>query len=106
MNCPQCGEVCRCQSEPLPASLLQSSSTADANAKLIAAAQVNSEGETSPDAGDGEAWRGELSERLNRYRARRKVRPPRYPSLSLRFEAFETTAGSSSASLSHSKFEP
>ncbi|HEX4785630.1 MAG TPA: RDD family protein [Candidatus Sulfotelmatobacter sp.] len=85
---------------------MQSSSTADANAELIAAAQVDSEGETSAEAGDGEAWRGELSERLNRYRARRKVRPPRYPSLSLRFEAFETTASSSRESLPHSNFEP
>jgi hypothetical protein len=32
------------------------------------------------------AWRDELSARLSRYRARRKVRPPRYPSLSLQFE--------------------
>ena len=36
--------------------------------------------------GDG-AWRDEVSDRLNRYRSRRKVRPPRYPSLSLPFEA-------------------
>ena len=33
------------------------------------------------------AWRDEVSDRLNRYRSRRKVRPPRYPSLSLPFEA-------------------
>lgn len=35
---------------------------------------------------EGGAWRDELSDRLNRYRARRKMRPPRYPSLSLPFE--------------------
>ena len=38
---------------------------------------------------DPDAWRGELSARLNRYRARRKMRPPRYPSLNLQFGPFE-----------------
>ena len=64
MNCPQCGEVCRCPSQES----IQSSS-ADAEAA---------------------AWRDELSARLNRYRARRKAKPPRYPSLRLQFNAFET----------------
>ena len=83
MNCPECGEVCRCQSEPL--------GTADSKA-------------TGDETGEVGAWRDELSARVNRYRARRKVRPPRYPSLSLRFEAFESAAsanvvvGSGSAS--------
>ncbi len=40
---------------------------------------------------DAAAWRSEVAARLNRYQARRKPRPPRYPSLRLRFEA-ETTA--------------
>ena len=107
MNCPQCGEVCRCQPEPLPASLLQSNGAADATGVLAAATEVDSSGETSAEAGDAEAWRGELAARLNRYRARRKVRPPRYPSLSLRFEGFESAATSSSrASLPQSTFEP
>lgn len=34
---------------------------------------------------DPDAWRGEISERLSRFRARRKIRPPRYPSLNLQF---------------------
>jgi uncharacterized RDD family membrane protein YckC len=34
---------------------------------------------------DPDAWRGELSARLTRYRARRKIPPPRYPSLNLQF---------------------
>jgi uncharacterized RDD family membrane protein YckC len=44
---------------------------------------------------------------VNRYRARRKVRPPRYPSLSLRFEAFEsaTSANAVVGSGSPSTFE-
>jgi uncharacterized RDD family membrane protein YckC len=35
----------------------------------------------------GPTWRDELTSRLSKYRARRKPRPPRYPSLRLRFEA-------------------
>lgn len=35
---------------------------------------------------DSSAWREELANRLNRYQARRKPRPPRYPSLRLHFE--------------------
>jgi uncharacterized RDD family membrane protein YckC len=57
---------------------------------------------------DAEPWRDELSARLNRYRAKRKVRPPRYPSLNLRFEGFEPapSASSSNTSLAPSTFEP
>jgi uncharacterized RDD family membrane protein YckC len=65
-------EVCHCQSEPLPADSLPSN-------------------ERPPDA-----WRNELSVRLDRYRARRKMRPPRYPSLRLPFDpisSFPQTAG-------------
>lgn len=42
-----------------------------------------------------QAWRTELSARLNKYRARRKAPPPRYPSLRLPFEV--TTAATSVA---------
>lgn len=35
---------------------------------------------------DADSWRDEVSARLNRYRARRRPRAPRYPSLRLRFE--------------------
>ena len=106
MNCPQCGELCRCQPEPLPSSLLQSNSSTDATAAPGPAIEVDSAIETSTEADDAEAWRGELSARLNRYRARRKVRPPRYPSLSLRFEAFESASTSASSASSQSNFEP
>jgi uncharacterized RDD family membrane protein YckC len=82
MNCPQCGEVCRCQLEPLPSA--GAGNDADA------------------------AWRDELSARLNQYRSRRKVRPPRYPSLSLPFEAHELpkTKNPRTGSSSHPAFEP
>jgi len=36
---------------------------------------------------DESAWRGEIAARLTRYQARRKPRPPRYPSLYLHFES-------------------
>jgi uncharacterized RDD family membrane protein YckC len=71
MNCPQCGDFCHCLSEPPPLTLPQESAQ-------------------NPSAVTDAAWRNELSERLSRYRARRKARPPRYPSLRLQFEAFET----------------
>jgi uncharacterized RDD family membrane protein YckC len=38
------------------------------------------------------AWRDELSAKLNRYRARRKAPPPRYPSLKLPFGPLESAA--------------
>ncbi|PYY07690.1 MAG: hypothetical protein DMG69_17965 [Acidobacteria bacterium] len=38
---------------------------------------------------DPPCWKNQVAERLNRYRARRKPQPPRYPSLRLRFEAAE-----------------
>ena len=39
-----------------------------------------------------ESWRDEVSARLKRYRARRRPREPRYPSLRLRFEAPQSRA--------------
>jgi uncharacterized RDD family membrane protein YckC len=82
MNCPRCGElsdeVCRCG--------LQSS----ASTEPVANGENNNSAEADPfdqeSSTNDEAWRDELSNRLNRYRARRKIRPPRYPSLSLPFE--------------------
>jgi len=41
---------------------------------------------------DPSAWRDELSARLNQYRARHKIRPPRYPSLRLRFDPVNYSA--------------
>jgi uncharacterized RDD family membrane protein YckC len=50
---------------------------------------------------DASAWRDELATRLNRYRARRKPRPPRYPSLQLRFDPPEEPARDTDRDLSH-----
>jgi uncharacterized RDD family membrane protein YckC len=121
MNCALCGEVCRCPSEPLPSASSQRTPDLDPgpgspSAVALDAPRKDEEfvGENASEAResaeslpnldqpsldpdspseDGPAWRDELSARLNRYRARRKVRPPRYPSLSLplslQFEARE-----------------
>jgi uncharacterized RDD family membrane protein YckC len=112
MNCPQCGEVCSCHSEALPGFLAEPGVHFDSGdeSSMVAdpAAGGDSSAESVPEGGDAEAWRDELSARLNRYRARRKVRPPRYPSLNLRFEGFEPapSANASSGSLPPSTFEP
>jgi uncharacterized RDD family membrane protein YckC len=51
-----------------------------------------------PVAEDTGAWRQEVAARLNRYQSRRKPRPPRYPSLRLRFEEEEPTPAASAIS--------
>ena len=48
---------------------------------MPAAAQAETEQAQDPDA-----WRREVAERLSHYRARRRTREPRYPSLQLKFE--------------------
>jgi uncharacterized RDD family membrane protein YckC len=42
-----------------------------------------------PQSQDPDAWRQEVAARLNNYRARRRPREPRYPSLRLKFESSE-----------------
>ena len=152
MDCVRCGAVCRCHSEPPPATTPRwrpdartysasalayapipdaTSETRDADPEpaalteqVLAAGRprgaesmvenpATSEQEvtstpietlisaepqsalpakTVADEADPSAWRDELSARLNRYRARRKIRPPRYPSLRLRFDAVDSSA--------------
>jgi hypothetical protein len=92
MNCSLCGEVCRCPSEPVPAALKQCDPKAESAAavavvpgdqvQVVQTLDVQNQGAQAEDAS---AWRDELSARLSRYRARRRVRPPRYPSLRLQF---------------------
>jgi hypothetical protein len=49
--------------------------------------------------GGPDAWKEELSARLSSYRAKRKPRPPKYPSLSLNFEpVFPAASGSGARS--------
>jgi uncharacterized RDD family membrane protein YckC len=55
-------------------------------------------GESSGADGRGEdSWRGELADRLQRYRSRRKPRVPRYPSLLLPFDSPESRIRSAPA---------
>jgi uncharacterized RDD family membrane protein YckC len=135
MNCSVCGEVCRCPLEPLPSALSQSSPHAESGtassfvgaletksvdqevARISAAesagldstgesaATSDSPAESTAQAADTLAWRDELSDRLNRYRARRKVRPPRYPSLSLQFEPADFSTSPNVSAVSPSAFE-
>jgi uncharacterized RDD family membrane protein YckC len=50
-----------------------------------------------PPAENSGAWRQELQAKLNQYRARKRPRPPRYPSLQLKFETGESSWSSSAA---------
>jgi uncharacterized RDD family membrane protein YckC len=49
-------------------------------------------------AEDNGSWRSEVTDRVNRYRARRRPRAPRYPSLTLKFESPEPRASRFAAS--------
>jgi uncharacterized RDD family membrane protein YckC len=75
MICSKCGDFCQCPMEPLPNQSSASDSTTAPGAVVLARESSNDD--------DSEAWRDELSARLNRYRSRRKAPPPRYPSLQL-----------------------
>jgi uncharacterized RDD family membrane protein YckC len=111
MNCPQCGEICSCHSGAIPGFLAESGVDCDSGEGSSTVAELEATGSPAgsvSEAVDAEAWRDELSARLNRYRAKRKVRPPRYPSLNLRFEGFDMapSANASGQSLPPSTFEP
>jgi uncharacterized RDD family membrane protein YckC len=86
MSCPLCGDACRCSSEPKRD-----------RAQSPCVEQFENNGSGSAAAPDSQPWRAELAARLNRYQSRRKPRPPRYPSLCLRFED-AAGAGDQSAS--------
>jgi uncharacterized RDD family membrane protein YckC len=75
MSCPLCGDVCRCSSE----------SKID-GAQSSSLEPAESQASKGPTDADAPAWRDEVAARLSRYQSRRKPRPPRYPSLRLRFE--------------------
>ena len=53
---------------------------------MQSAVEVSTSESQEPVPEDSPAWRQEVAARLNRYQSRRKPRPPRYPSLRLRFE--------------------
>jgi len=103
MPCSLCGDICRCSSEkestPAPRWRAEPESSIaehpDKILKLQEASEPNppvasevalSRAAVAPPREDSSAWRQEVAARLNRYQSRRKPRPPRYPSLRLRFE--------------------
>jgi RDD family len=47
---------------------------------------------TANDPQNTEAWRSELSAKIDRYRARHRPKPPRYPSLNLKFDPVSTSS--------------
>jgi uncharacterized RDD family membrane protein YckC len=67
----------------------------DAESVLSGSATETANNETANN--DSAAWRLEVAARLNRYHSRRKPRPPRYPSLRLRFEENDVTAAANPA---------
>jgi uncharacterized RDD family membrane protein YckC len=97
MNCPVCSEDCRCQGEAGSDALVQAGpELAVEGSTPVEGARIQAESggaagpeDRSAEHEDASAWRDELSARLNRYRAKRKMRPPRYPSLQLQFDAPE-----------------
>lgn len=99
MPCALCGDICHCSSvaysaaaprwladddhaRPAVASPHPEPETPEASAPCPAIPGDSSE----PVPEDSPAWRQEVADRLNRYQARRKPRPPRYPSLRLHFD--------------------
>lgn len=117
MNCQRCGEVCRCDPEasstatprltpdaseslaPAPHLALQETSLLEANSndpQSPEAAASQAPSEVVPADETASAWRDELTAKLSNYRARRKPRPPRYPSLRLRFEAESSSSAPAS----------
>ena len=123
MPCPLCGDICRCSSaantaasprwQPNADACLTAASphveleTSAAGSPNLAAAEEASEPNDQP-AEDSAAWRQEVAARLNRYQARRKPRPPRYPSLligsSVESPAFPQRATSSRQALALDSF--
>jgi len=81
MPCPVCGDICGCSS----------------GARSAAPGE-----QRTPE--DSLAWRQEVALRLNRYQARRKPRPPRYPSLLLPFDTHEVNYRQENNSLEATPF--
>jgi hypothetical protein len=115
MPCPLCGDICHCSSvaysaaaprwladddEARPAVVAPhpESSTSEVDAQplppatdVLAPSSAIPADSAEPMPEDSPAWRQEVADRLNRYQARRKPRPPRYPSLRLQFDQGSST---------------
>jgi len=103
MNCQRCGDICRC--DPEPSATAPPRPGDDVNPNLAPAPQLASQSIAEPETVDPQpdetapAWRDELTAKLSNYRARRKPRPPRYPSLRLRFEAESSSSTTANSEL-------
>lgn len=93
MPCLLCGDICRCSSDGnISVSPLAINSFPEGQGELElpvpvqGVEELGAQEQSEPGATESQAWRQELAERLNRYHAKHKPRPPRYPSLRLRFE--------------------
>lgn len=107
MPCSLCGDICRCSSDahsseaqsvssprwrpdaPPAAALtpVLGTDAPSAESPELYSSEPPGTNETQESAAEtSTAWREEVAARLNRYHSRRKPRPPRYPSLRLRFE--------------------
>jgi uncharacterized RDD family membrane protein YckC len=108
MPCKLCGDVCCCSSHAESDARLtlstEAAESASPQAEESGSALVPNEPGIEPPFADPTAWRQELSVRLNRYQSRRKPKPPRYPSLRLRFEPDEYTAPASPTRLEEDDF--
>jgi uncharacterized RDD family membrane protein YckC len=128
MTCPLCTDICRCSSDAhaaassrwvnddgifpaaaTPPATPEMPEVANPGSHLHAEASDPSHGaafepETEPDTERSPDWRQEVASRLTRYHARRKPRPPRYPSLLLRFDREESIAPVSDDSTWHGTF--
>ena len=90
MSCSLCGDVCRCVPGARPAEDSGLETGVPERMPEVANLSSATAQESLLPGQDGLSWRKEVSERLNRYHARRRPRPPRYPSLRLKFEQPET----------------
>ncbi|SRR5579884_1079534 len=69
------------EDDPAPVEHMQPAAGAEGAVSVMSAQSVAEQ--------DGYRWRDEVAERVHNYRVRRRRRTPRYPSLSLKFEAPE-----------------
>jgi hypothetical protein len=125
MPCLICGEICRCSSSCEESSAprwlpdVESGQVASpanlAPPEVCELAMAPADETISPEnvspvsleqnaVEDSSAWRMEVAARLNRYKSRRKPRPPRYPSLRLRFDDKEATRFANGDAVDDSSF--
>ena len=121
MPCPLCGDICRCTSDVhsaapsrwvngdgvFPAATPRAelgTPEAEKPTPRPRAEAMNRSQSAEPESDDSPDWRQEVASRLTCYHARRKPRPPRYPSLLLRFDREDSIAPVSDTLAGHGAF--